>query len=435
MPFSPPATSVDANFQGSLDYLYGLQVFGIKLGLDNIRALLKRLGHPELTFSSVHVAGSNGKGSVCATLAEILSRAGHRTGLYTSPHLHAFSERIRVEGRAIAETEVARLTAEIRSVVGELPVTFFEFTTAMALLHFARREVAWAVLETGMGGRLDATNAVTPRLAVITSLCRDHTRHLGADLATIAAEKAGIIKAGVPVVCAPQEPEALAVIETLAAELGSPFYLAGRDFSVSSCPDGGFAFAGLGLALGPLTSGLPGVHQHLNQGLAIAAAVLLRQQGLALPETALQDGVAAVRWPGRLEWWAGGREILLDGAHNEGGSRVLAAYLAELSAPGIRWVVGVKGDKDLDGLLAPLLPQVTAVYCTVPPVEAAAEPEALAAAAVAAGRPARSFPSAAAALTAALADRLPGEVVLVAGSLYLVAAAREFLMNLTKVEA
>lgn len=416
------------DYRESLDYLYGLQRFGIKLGLENIRRMLARLGHPERGLDILHVGGTNGKGSVSAALAEILRQAGYRVGLYTSPHLHSFTERIRVDGAAIAEEEVARLTDEIREVAGGIPATFFEFTTALALLYFRRREVDFAVLEVGMGGRLDATNAAVPRLAVITPVCRDHAEHLGEELTAIAAEKGGIIKPGVPVFIGRQEPEVLAVLEERARQLAAPVLLLGRDFSPRPTADG-FSFHGQGLELTGLRPGLAGAHQHDNLSLALAAAALLRGQGVRLPETALRAGVEKVRWPGRLEWWSGKRQVLLDGAHNEGGAKVLAAYLGTLHPAGIRWVVGLKGDKRPGDILGPLLPQVAALYCTVPAVETAVPPEELRRRGEAAGVAASVHETPAAALAAALADRRGDEIVLVAGSLFLVAAAREYLMS------
>ncbi|HEY7746173.1 MAG TPA: folylpolyglutamate synthase/dihydrofolate synthase family protein [Desulfuromonadales bacterium] len=415
-------------YRESLDYLYGLQRFGIKLGLENIRTLLTRLGHPERDLGILHIGGSNGKGSVASTLAEILVQAGYRVGLYTSPHLHSFTERIRVNGAAIAEDEVARLVAEIRSVTEGVPATFFEFTTALALLHFHRRLVDFVVLEVGMGGRLDATNAVTPRLSVITPICRDHAEHLGGTLAAIAAEKGGIIKPGVPLVLGRQEPEALEVLLARAQQLAAPVLLCGRDFAPLPA-SGGFSYRGPGMELAELQPGLAGVHQHDNLSVALAAAGLLRGQGVDLPEAALRRGVAQVRWPGRLEWWDGGRQVLLDGAHNEGGAKVLAAYLATLGVDGIRWVVGLKGDKRPDDILGPLLPLVTALYCTVPAAESAVPPEELRRRGEAAGLAGSVHATPAAAVAAALADRRGGEIVLVAGSLFLVAAAREYLLN------
>lgn len=424
----------EPGFQDSLDYLYGLQQFGIKLGLDNIRELLRRLGHPERTFASVHVAGTNGKGSVCAALAEILHQAGIRAGLYTSPHLHEFTERIRVGRDLIDPAQVARLTAELRALAEDIPATFFEFTTALALQYFARRQVPWVVLETGMGGRLDATNAVTPRLTIITSLCRDHAGHLGDGLARIAGEKAGIIKPGIPLVCAAQPAEALAVIAERAAAQGAPLHLAGRDFTCQPLA-GGLAFSGLGLELAVARPGLVGGHQVENLGLALAAAALLRRQGVQLSDPALVAGTSVVRWPGRLEWWRDRQDLLLDGAHNEGGARSLADYLASRGISGVRWVVGMKVDKAPADLLAPLLPRAAALYCCAPPIDGALAPTLLVDAGVAAGVPAQAFDGPAAALAAARAECRPGEIVLVAGSLFLVAAVREILMSEEKTPA
>ncbi|PLX83604.1 MAG: bifunctional folylpolyglutamate synthase/dihydrofolate synthase [Desulfuromonas sp.] len=416
------------DFRQSLEYLYGLQRFGIKLGLDNIRALLERLGHPESGYGIVHVGGTNGKGSVSACLAEVLRQAGCRVGLYTSPHLHSFTERIRIDGVPAAEEEVARLTDMLRERAADIPATFFEFTTALALWHFQQRKVDFAVLEVGMGGRLDATNAVLPRVSVITSICRDHAEHLGADLAAIAVEKAGIIKEGIPVVLGRQEPAALEVLLERARRQKAPAYLLGRDFT-SGPAAGGFAYRGLELAMDGLHPGLAGAHQRQNLALALAAAEVLRRQGERISEAALRGGVEGVRWPGRLEWWDGrdGRDVLLDGAHNEGGARALAEYLAELGAAKVRWVVGIKGVRQVGDILGPVLPHVDALYCTEPPAEETVPRQRLAEEAARAGVPAKVYASPEAALDAALAERGEGEVVLVAGSLFLVAAAREHL--------
>ncbi|MDX9709591.1 MAG: folylpolyglutamate synthase/dihydrofolate synthase family protein [Trichloromonas sp.] len=414
-------------YQESLDYLYGLQKFGIKLGLENIRALLDRLGHPERAYGVIHVAGSNGKGSVCACLDRILREAGLRVGLYTSPHLHSFTERIRVNGVPIEETRVAAYTEELRTVAGEIPSTFFEFTTAMALLHFQRERVDFAVLETGMGGRLDATNAVeSPRVTVITSICRDHAGYLGGDLSTIAGEKGGIIKPGVPLVLGRQAAEADRVLRTLAWERQAPI----RDYGSVLGPDGDDAplsWHGRHWVLEGLHSGLLGGHQRENLSLALGAAEILAEQGEPLTPTVARAGIAKARWPGRLEWWGGARRILLDGAHNEGGAAVLAGYLRHLAPRAVRWVVGLKGDKEAAAILSPLLPWVAELYCTVPPVEEAVPPEVLAQLGREAGRSARIFTCCAEALAAALKEQRPGEIVLVAGSLFLVAAARESL--------
>lgn len=415
------------DYRESLAYLYALQRFGIKLGLDNIRLILRRLNHPQRDYPIVHVAGSNGKGSVCAGLAAILRQAGCRVGLYSSPHLHSFTERIQIDGQPISEEEVVALIGAVKKVCDDIPVTFFEFTTAMALLHFQRRRVEVAILEVGMGGRLDATNAVTPMVTVITPVCLDHAEHLGADLAAIAAEKAGIVKPQVPLVLGPQQPEAEQVLIGRAAELQAPVYRCGLDFSAQACAQG-FDYRGIQSSFQGLRPGLLGAHQHQNLSVALAVAELLRQQGLDLPERALRDGVAEVRWPGRLEWWQDEEAVLLDGAHNEGGAAVLAAYLQSLSPAGIRWVIGAKATKDIHKILQTLLPLVDSLYCTEPRVEEAVPASRIARLATDAGVAAQCFDDPAAALTAALADRQPDEIVLVAGSLFLVAAARDYLM-------
>jgi dihydrofolate synthase/folylpolyglutamate synthase len=422
------------NYRESLDYLYGLQRFGIKLGLENIRTMLERCGHPENGYGIIHVAGTNGKGSVSAALAAILHQAGYRTGLYTSPHLHSFTERIRVEGDAIEESEVARLAIFLRSRAEGVPATFFEFTTALALLHFQQRRVDFAILEVGMGGRLDATNAVRPRLCVITPVCVDHAEHLGNTLAAIAREKGGIIKEKIPVVVGRQEPEALRVLEEEARFRQSPLFLCGRDFSPVSETEG-FGFRGLGLDLSGLHPGLLGSHQQENLSLALAAAAVLRRQGAVISGTALREGVERVRWPGRLEWWGERREILIDGAHNEGGARALAAYLSSLPVAGVRLVAGIKGSRPVRDILGPLLPHVAALYCTRPPVEESVDPELLRAEGSAAGIAAEAYERPEAALEAAIRDRRNDEIVLVAGSLFLAAAAREFLHNQEKASA
>ncbi len=417
------------SYRESLDYLYGLQRFGIKLGLDNINRILDRLCRPERSYVTVHVAGSNGKGSVCAGIASILVQAGHKTGFYSSPHLHSFTERIRIDGQQISEAEAVELIAAVRSVSQDIPVTFFEFTTAMALLHFQRQQVDVAILEVGMGGRLDATNAVQPRITVVTPICRDHSEHLGDGLAQIAGEKAGIIKAQTPLVVSVQPPEALSVLLERAAAVDSPVFLAGRDFFVEPAVPG-FDYRGLDLRLLGLECGLAGDHQQHNMGVALAVAELLARQGIALSAAAMRQGVAAVSWPGRLEWWRQQREVLLDGAHNEGGAQVLAAYLDSLSVSGVRWVVAAKANKDLEGILGPLLPRTKRLYCTVPPLENAVPAATIAGLADAFGVPNGCYDTPAAALMAALADRRQGEILLVAGSLFLVAAARELLQGL-----
>jgi dihydrofolate synthase/folylpolyglutamate synthase len=420
------------DYPQSLAYLYSLQRFGIKLGLYNIRTLLKRLGHPEGGLRIVHVGGTNGKGSVSAATALMLQAAGYRTGMYTSPHLHAFTERVRIDGRSIAPGELVDLVEEIRTAAGSLPVTFFEFTTALALLYFQRQQVQYAVLEVGMGGRLDATNAVLPQVTVITPICCDHAEFLGPDLAAIAGEKAGIIKPGVPVIIGPQDSAAQAVLLGQAARQKAPVRLWERDFRVVRHGDR-FDFMAPGCRLAGLFPALAGDHQIGNMALALAAATALRSVGGVLPDEALRAGVERVRWPGRLEWWQGEQRILLDGAHNEGGARGLADYLAHRRCGRVHWVVAVKGPRQPREILTPLLPFCARLYGTLPPVDSGVPTEELVRLAREGNVPAEGYATPEEAVEAALKNRAPDDVILIAGSLYLVAAAREYLMNRERV--
>ena len=413
------------SYRESLDYLYSLQLFGIKLGLNNIRQLLARLDNPQRKLRIIHIAGTNGKGSTAAALANIFQAAGIRAGLYTSPHLHSFTERIRVATRQISETEVVALIEELRPHAEVLGTTFFEFTTAMALLYFQRCGVEWVILETGLGGRLDATNVVEPELCLVTPIALDHTAYLGNTLTAVAAEKAGIFKPQVVVISARQQPEVEQVLSCRAQELSAPLLLADRDYRWQAEAER-LSFIGLGSELERLTPGLLGHHQHQNLALALAAAAYLRSSTVALPARALQQGIERVRWPGRLEWLPG--QILLDGAHNVAGARVLAAYLRQQKLFKLHLILGTKADKQSEQLLQELLPQVGRLYATRPPVDAAVSPQQLVQQAEKAGILAAEYADPQAALAAALQNRQPGETLLVAGSLFLVAAVRELLV-------
>jgi len=414
------------DYREGIEFLYGLRRAGIKLGLKNIARLLSALGHPQKRFVSLHVAGTNGKGSVAASLAAILSAAGYRTGLYTSPHLQRFNERIRIDSETVTDAEVAELIDEVRKRAPESGATFFEFTTAMAFLCFEHRKVDFAVIETGMGGRLDATLLVSPLVSLITPISMDHTYHLGSTLAAIAAEKAFIIKKDKPVVLGAQPDEALTVLLKRASSTASPVRLWARDFSVVS-QGKTFSYRGRDMALDGLHPSLLGEHQHVNLAMSLCAAELIGKAGYPIAETAMRKGVAGVYWPGRLEWWPNPPRLLLDGAHNPAGAQVLAQYLKAEGIDGIHWVVGIKWDKAGSAILAPILPRCKALYCTVAAGEAFIAPHQLAEEALKSGVPADVFPEPLAALRAALAKRGPKEIILVAGSLYLVGEIRDGL--------
>lgn len=404
----------------ALAHLHGLAVFGARFGLEPTRRLAAALGNPQEKLRFIHVAGTNGKGSTCAMLESIYRAAGLRVGLFTSPHLVSFRERMQVNRELIAEAEVARLVGEVfrfqvSAFSGDAegaPLTFFEFVTVMALKYFAQQRCDVVIWETGLGGRLDATNIVTPLASVITNIALDHQQWLGDTLAKIAAEKAGIIKPGVPVLTGVNAPEALTVIREAAERVGSELTLVADDL-------------GDGAQIGAPVA-LRGAHQQRNAALAVAVVRAL-QTKLPVSEAALREGLATVRWAGRLQRVKfGEREFLLDGAHNLDGVQALAVALkAEFAGSPFALVLGMLADKDCEAMgrvLAPLTGRIAAV---------AVNSNRSVAPAVLAGicRPAN--PAACVTTHGALADALAAlgqePRVVIAGSLYLIGEALEQL--------
>jgi dihydrofolate synthase / folylpolyglutamate synthase len=394
------------------DYLAALRPHAIRLGLERVARALDDLGRPDRALRVLHVAGTNGKGSTCAMADAALRAAGHRVGLYTSPHLERFSERIRVDGREISDAALARRVEAVRRACPwherseEERLTYFEFATLLAILHFAEEGVSAAVLEVGLGGRFDATTAVTPLACAISRIGLDHVELLGPTLAHVAREKAGILKPGVPAVTVEAQPaEALAVLREEATARGASLALA--------APWDG-------------PRGLRGPHQRENAGLAAAALRLLDAAGVAVPEAAIRAGIAGARWPGRLEEVGG---VLLDGAHNPDGAAALAAALAELH-PGrpVELVFGVLADKDLGGMLAALAPAVRAFHLVAPGSPRARDPLTYVEQVTALGRAAHVHAELAGAIAAARAAAArDGALTCVAGSFYVVGAARALL--------
>ncbi len=419
-------------YEDSIDYLYRLQLHGIKLGLQNPARLLAALGEPHRAFRSVHVAGTNGKGSTSAAAASMLRASGLRTGLFTSPHMVSFTERIRIDGVEITPEEVVSYTARVREAaegIGLTP-TFFEAVTAMAFLYFKERGADWAVVETGMGGRLDATNLLSPEVSAITRIDYDHMQYLGGSLREIAAEKAGIIKPGVPVVCAAQEAEALASVSAAAAEAGSALHLEGREFRsvlVSHGP-GRVRFdyiSDRGLKLEALECPLSGAYQAGNMSLAVRAMEVIGLGG----ERAVREGLRSVSWPGRLEVMRRDPLVILDGGHNPAAAAATARAVREdfvLEGAPLALVFGAMADKDIDGMLRLLLPLASEVCFAPPEGGRAASSAQLVEAARRLGRVdgIRVYSSVSLALGAAIGLGMP---VLVTGSFYLLGEAREAL--------
>jgi dihydrofolate synthase/folylpolyglutamate synthase len=360
-------------YEEAVRHLYGLQWHGIKPGLETITALTDAMGRPHTVYPTVHIAGTNGKGSTAAMIAQILREAGYRVGLYTSPHLIEFNERIRIGGVPVSNERIATLTEQVLRRQPSLsnPVTFFEFTTALAFAAFAQAGVDLAVIEVGLGGRFDATNIVTPLVAVITTVHYDHQAHLGDTLARIAFEKAGVIKPTVPVVCGLREDEPLRVIQKTARDRGAPLTRLDHEVSVEGEDPSCFEYRGMEAAYQDLSCGLRGRHQVRNAGCALAAVEWLRRGGVTIPDGAVRAGLRSVRWEGRLEEMRpkpDGPLILLDGAHNREGVRALAGYLEETRSRYGKTVLvfGVLADKEADRMLAELIPLVDALILTQP---------------------------------------------------------------------
>ena len=365
-----PAGSSDFNmrceclvtsYSATVQFLYGLQQHGIKLGLDTIRALLGRVGDPHRRYPLLHIGGTNGKGSTEAMAASILQAAGLRVGLYTSPHLVDFRERIRVDGEMIPESCVIQGVEALRvASVPDLTPTFFEFTTALAFQYFADCRVDIAVLEVGMGGRFDATNVVDPLVTAITTIGLDHEAYLGSTIEAIAYEKAGIIKPEVPVVLGRIGEPAYRVIEARASDVGAPVLRLGRDFRCEGISPADCGYFGLALQAKHLHCPLQGRFQLDNLACSLALIELAREKGLQVPDRAIRAGLEQVAWEGRVEMVAQDPAVIVDGAHNPAAAAVLADYLAEWRrarpASRVSLIVGMMRDKHPREFLASLLP-------------------------------------------------------------------------------
>lgn len=376
----------------AVSWLFGLAQFGIKFGLHNIHALVAELGHPERAFRSVHVAGTNGKGSVTAIVDAALIHAGYRTGRYTSPHLLDLSERFAVNGTPVGHTDMLSAVDDVRSAVerlrtqGTLDVhpTFFEVTTAVAFELFRRHAVDFAVCEVGLGGRLDATNVLTPMVSAITSISFDHEQYLGHTLREIAIEKAGIIKPGTPLVVGPMPEEAALAIATRASEAAAPLTWAFDGTGVSNevvHADGQrFRLRTPARDYGDVRLNLSGTHQVINAVIAVRILEQLEASGVVIGPLAITQALASVRWPGRLErvQLADGRDVLLDAAHNAAGAEALATHLRTFEAQR-PLVFAAMRDKDVESMLRALAPAVSSIVMTRASNPRAADPAELAA--------------------------------------------------------
>jgi dihydrofolate synthase/folylpolyglutamate synthase len=406
--------------EDGLAWLQALPASNIKMGLSRVREALAALGDPQAHVPSLQVAGTNGKGSTCAFAAACLSQR-YRTGRYISPHLERVNERISIDGVDISDEVLGRRVLEVLARLPEtLELTYFEFGTVVAFWHFAQEQVDVAVLETGLGGRLDATTACDAVVTAITSISFDHQEYLGHTLAAIAAEKAGIVKRGVPLVTCAQPPEVLEVFRAVTSAEGAPLFVEGADFRVE-----GTTWRGLTHTVSSLRWALEGPHQRQNLAVALAALEQLAARGFPLSDEELRRGLAAARWPGRFERFSGAPELVLDGAHNPAGVEVLCAALDEAFAGrAVHLVFGVFGDKAWAPMARRLFTRCARLYLAPVGSPRGLSPEALAPLAHELGVPAEVFPSAEAALAQARAVAPPDAVVVVAGSLFLLGQLR-----------
>jgi dihydrofolate synthase / folylpolyglutamate synthase len=445
------------NYQAAVRYLLTLgkelaaptQAAAAKFDLENITVLAERLGRPDRAYPTVHIAGTNGKGSTAAFVESILRQAGFRTGLNTSPHLERLNERIRINGEEITDELFAETFTRLHELIEELLAahrlrahpTYFECVTALAFEAFARERVEFAVFEVGLGGRLDATNILSPVVSIITRIDFDHENFLGHSLKEIAGEKAGILKPHVPVVVAPQRPEARQLILSRANELACPVLEPAESFRVDqeSTQDGFFRARAIETSSGvvfEIAPSLPGRFQMENALNALTAARYLQQRGYRISNEAITDGIARAVWPGRLEKLQSSPDLYLDGAHNPGAARELAAFLEQNFGAHKIWLIyGALRDKAVDEVAGQLFQHAAEVIFTEPRTSRAISAPRLA---EIASHHASSFTvvsSAEQALDLALAEAAPGDAIFVTGSLYLVGQLRHHWKSRVQVHA
>jgi dihydrofolate synthase/folylpolyglutamate synthase len=413
------------SYSETLDWIYNLRGGVIDLRLDRMAQALALFGNPERQFPSLHIAGTNGKGSTAAMLHRILTLAGYRTGLYTSPHLVSFTERIRIGDQEISSDEVVALAREINERISSngVALTFFEIVTVMAFVYFARRHIEVGVIEVGLGGRLDATNLVQPIVTLITTIAKDHEAYLGSDLLSIGREKAGIIKPGVPLVCGALPSEVTAMIKQIAEDKHSPAYFFGSDFEIFLKNQDYFDYKGRTRNYSDLAVALRGRHQRTNAALALA---VLETAGESFPvkDEAVRRGMSSVNWPGRFEILREHPWIVFDGAHNGEGVNALADTLKEFrQGRKVKLLFAAMEDKDWRTMLSVLLPLIDELVLTRVQMDRSAEPDQVAEV-VPSHVPCHVIGDARSGLKLLFQRAAPDDIVVAAGSLYLLGEIR-----------
>jgi dihydrofolate synthase/folylpolyglutamate synthase len=409
----------------AVDYLFARRARGMKLGLENEQELLRRLGNPQQQFHSIHIAGTNGKGSTAAVLESILKHAGYKTGLFTSPHLIDMRERMTVRGKWISENEVLEYLRRMLPHIEVSGASFFEILTAMAFLHFADKDVELAVLETGLGGRLDATNLITPVLTMITEIGLDHTRILGKTLKEITREKAGILKKGIPCLAGTRSTKIRGYLKEMTKANESPLHLALDEVRINKVrlsEQGSLFNAAIGgRRYEDIYLSLIGEHQIRNAGLALHGIEILNRIGWSIPEKAIRKGLKDVHWPARLQLLQTKPKVLLDAAHNPMGMSTLVKTLKEVfSYQRMILVFGVLADKAYPDMFSRIAPLADRIVCTKPLSDRALEPAELLTLPEARGKPVDVIPNILKAWDTAIGYANKDDLVCAAGSIYFI---------------
>jgi len=432
------------SYNKCLALMYSMRRFGIKLGLDLIAGILKKLGEPQNQYKTIHIAGTNGKGSIASGLSSILKCAGYKTGLYTSPHLIKFNERISVDKIDISDENVVKAYEAVkRSCNADREPTFFEFSTAMAFYEFKLQKVDAAIIETGMGGRLDATNIISPQLSIISNISIEHKMYLGSTIEKIAYEKGGIIKEKTPVITGAKQKKALLVLEKIAKEKNAPLHIYGKDFSIRRNKKK-IAFKYFGIensVLENMKTSLIGNHQIDNAALVIAACELLNKKNIfKISSDHIREGLEKNRWKGRIERiFSDGNinedniEIILDGVHNLAAAKNLANFLKENNQKKITMIIGILDDKPYKSILKSLISVCSKVIFTMPKIERAINSALLLKEAkkiVEQKKEVMAIPSIKEALKYAIKTANKDELICISGSLYTVGEAKAEIKNL-----
>jgi dihydrofolate synthase/folylpolyglutamate synthase len=443
------------SYKNTIKYLYDLQKFGIKLGLNNISQLLSLFLNPQNKFNSVHIAGSNGKGSVAAFIESIVRHAGFKTGLYTSPHLIDFTERIKVDGKEIDRNDVIKITEEIKLKINSCTqnpktkdllceadptfynlkeITYFEFVTAIAFIYFARENVDFAILETGMGGRLDATNVVKPQISVITNISLEHKEYLGQTLEEIAREKAGIIKKEIPIVTGVTQKKIIDMYEDISEKNNSPIYRMGKDFWGEIKDSETFDYYGIYQKFNNLKIGLKGQHQFDNAILSLSVIELLEKENFS--EDNIKKGLLSVNWPGRLEKVWQNPQVIVDGAHNLKAAETLRICLEnDYKYNRLFLVIGIMLDKDIEDILSTLTPLAKKVFLTRPKMDRAASTEVLSNYMEQFKKEIEKIEKVEDAIGSALNQADPSDLICITGSLFTVGEALFYFLNKKEISS